>query len=41
MAERIVAYRTQHGPFKTLADLDAVNGIGGALLERLQPLIRF
>ena len=41
MAERIVAYRTQHGPFKTLADLDAVNGIGGALLERLQPLVRF
>lgn len=41
MAERIVAYRTQHGPFKTLADLDAVSGIGGALLERLQPLVRF
>ncbi|RLT29020.1 MAG: ComEA family DNA-binding protein [Chloroflexi bacterium] len=41
MAERIVAYRTQHGPFKTLADLDAVSGIGGALLERLQPHVRF
>jgi len=24
-----------------LADLDAVSGIGGALLERLQPLVRF
>lgn len=41
LAERIVAYRTQHGPFKTLADLDAVSGIGGAMLERLQPLVRF
>lgn len=41
MAERIVAYRTQHGPFKSLADLDAVSGIGSALLERLQALIRF
>ena len=41
MAERIVAYRTQHGPFTSLADLDAVSGIGSALLERLQPLVRF
>ena len=41
MAARIVAYRTQHGPFLTLADLDAVSGIGAALLERLQPVVRF
>lgn len=41
MAERIVAYRTVHGPFMTLADLDAVSGIGSALLAKLEPYVRF
>lgn len=41
MAERIVAYRTTHGPFMTLADLDAVSGIGSALLAKLEPYVRF
>jgi competence protein ComEA len=37
LAERIVAWRTQHGPFRTLADLDSVQGVGAATLERLAP----
>lgn len=37
LAERIVAHRQAHGPFRTLGDLDAVSGIGPALLESLAP----
>lgn len=37
MAERIVEWREDHGPFGSLADLDAVPGIGPALLEVLAP----
>lgn len=37
MAERIVAWRGEHGPFRTLADLDAVPGVGPTLLESLAP----
>lgn len=32
-AQAIVAYREEHGPFKTLEDLDAVKGIGTKVLE--------
>lgn len=35
-AEAIVAYRTQHGPFATLAGLDDVPGIGAATLAGLR-----
>ena len=38
MARRIVAYRTQHGPFRRLEDLAAVRGIGPRTVERLRPL---
>jgi competence ComEA-like helix-hairpin-helix protein len=41
LAERIVDYRSAHGPFRTLADLDSVPGIGPALIGRLGPLVRF
>lgn len=41
LAGRIIAHRQQHGPFRRLEDLDAVSGIGPALLEKLAPLIRF
>jgi len=41
IAERIIAYRTAHGPFKSLADLDAISGIGSAMLQRLEPFLRF
>lgn len=37
LAERIVAHRQAHGPFRTLGDLDEVSGIGPALLESLAP----
>jgi competence ComEA-like helix-hairpin-helix protein len=36
LAERIIAHR----PFKTLADLDRVPGIGSATITRLEPLVR-
>jgi competence protein ComEA len=41
LAGRIVAYRDANGPFDTLDALDAVNGIGPALLEQLAPLVVF
>ena len=39
LAGRIVAYRTSHGRFGSIADLDKVDGIGPKTLERLAPLI--
>ena len=39
LAGRIVAYREANGPFRTLADLDAVPGIGPVLLATITPLI--
>jgi len=38
-AERIVAYREQHGPFLTPEDLMEVSGIGSRTLARLAPLV--
>ena len=37
LAGRIVAWREAHGPFRSLADLDSVPGVGPALLEELAP----
>lgn len=37
LAERIVARRTAHGPFRSLADLDSVQGIGPSLLKAIEP----
>jgi len=34
VAERIVKYREEHGPFKKPEDLRKVDGIGGGLLEK-------
>jgi competence protein ComEA len=39
MAARIIVYRQQNGPFKTVEDLMNVSGIGESALERLRPLI--
>lgn len=39
LAGRIVEWRTQHGPFARPEDLDAVPGIGPAMLESLVPLV--
>lgn len=33
-AEAIVAYRTKHGPFKRVEDLDKVKGIGKKTVEK-------
>lgn len=39
MAQRIVAWRKDHGPFLSVDDLDAVDGIGPKLMESLRPLV--
>lgn len=38
-AERIVAYRTEHGPFATVDDLTKVKGIGAKTLEKFRGLV--
>ena len=38
-AERIIAYRTEHGPFKKTSDLMQVKGIGAKTYERLASYI--
>ena len=37
LADRIVERRTLRGPFRSLADLDSVEGVGPALLAQLAP----
>ena len=39
VAERIVTYRDNHGPFKKTEDLKAVRGIGDKVFEKISPLI--
>jgi len=39
LAERIVVYRTEHGPFQTLEDLMQVKGIGEDTLAQLRERI--
>lgn len=38
-AEKIVVYRQQHGPFTSVAGLDAISGIGPARIKDLQGLV--
>ena len=38
-AEKIVAWRAQHGPFRAVEDLDAIPGIGPARIEQLRDLV--
>jgi competence protein ComEA len=38
-AERIIEYRTQHGPFKKTSDLMQVKGVGAKTFELLSPYI--
>lgn len=35
LAERIVLDRSEHGPYRSLSDLDRVKGVGPALLQKL------
>ena len=39
LADRIVQYRKNHGPFKRIDDLRKVKGIGKKRMERLRPLV--
>jgi competence protein ComEA len=38
-AQKIVDYRTEHGPFRSVDDLDEVSGIGPARVEQLRDLV--
>ena len=38
-AERIVAFRAKHGPFKRVADLRRVKGFGYRSLKKLEPFL--
>lgn len=40
-AEAIIAWREANGPFRSLADLDKVKGIGPSIIQRNQDAIRF
>lgn len=40
-AAAIIQFRGEHGPYKSLADLDAVSGIGPATLATLDGLVEF
>jgi len=39
LAERIVAHRTQHGPFKRIEDLMEVKGVGEKMFAGLKPYL--
>jgi len=38
-AQRIVAYRTEHGPFEDVEELIQIKGIGPATLEKIRDLV--
>ena len=40
MAERIIAYRTENGGFKSVDELDEVKGIGEKRMATLKPLVK-
>jgi competence ComEA-like helix-hairpin-helix protein len=39
LAQRIVAWRTEHGPLGTLSRLDSVPGVGVKLLDAIRPFV--
>ncbi|MCU1565078.1 MAG: Competence ComEA helix-hairpin-helix repeat region domain protein [Pseudarthrobacter sp.] len=39
LAQRIVDWRKEHGPFKAVEELDAIDGVGPKMLETLLPLV--
>jgi competence protein ComEA len=39
LATAIIQYRTEHGPFTSVDQLDDVSGIGPATLEKLRPQV--
>jgi competence protein ComEA len=40
LAQAIAKDRAQHGPFRSVADLNRVHGIGDKLLAKLSPFIK-
>jgi len=38
-AQKIVAYRDEHGGFRSVDELDAISGIGPARLDQLRELV--
>jgi competence protein ComEA len=40
IAQRIVAWRTSNGPFRSIDELGEVAGIGEAILTQVRPLVR-
>ena len=39
LAQRIIDYREQHGPFRSVGDLQKVSGIGPKIFASLEPLL--
>jgi len=39
LAQRIIAWRTEHGAFRSVDDLDSVSGVGSALMDQLRNLV--
>lgn len=39
LAERIIEFRTSHGPFGSIDEIVAVKGIGDASLDKLEPYL--
>lgn len=39
-AAAIVLHRVRHGPFRSIDDLDRVEGFGSALVEQVRPFLR-
>ena len=39
LAQRILDYREQHGPFSDISELIAVKGIGEKTMDQLRPII--
>jgi competence protein ComEA len=39
LAQRILAYRAERGPFKSIDELDLVKGIGSKTLEKIRPMV--
>ncbi len=40
IAQKIIEYRSTHGGFKTIEEIDAVKGIGPKKLENIRPYVR-
>jgi competence protein ComEA len=41
LAQRVVAWRSEHGPFGGLARFDSVPGVGPSLLAAVRPFVSF